>query len=115
MNSKGFLFLAMLLASILLISAEKSHQKDDKANGIDESKGYYGGGWGYGGPWRGGGWGYGGGPWRGGGWGYGGRGGGWGYGGRGGGWGGGYGGPWRGGGGWGGGWPKEHTDAEPQN
>ncbi|KEH40716.1 neuropeptide-like protein 33 [Medicago truncatula] len=106
MNSKGLLFLTMLLASILLISAEKSDKKDDKANGVDESKYGYGG-WGYGGPWRGGyGWGYGG-PWRGGyGWGGPWRGG----------WGGGYGG-WRGG--WGGGWPKEHSDAntdvEPHN
>ncbi|KEH40715.1 TATA-binding protein-associated factor 2N [Medicago truncatula] len=112
MNSKGLLFLTMLLASILLISAEKSDKKDDKANGVDESKYDYDGGLGYGGPWRGG-WGYGdpwrgdygwGGPWRGG-------------------FGDGYGG-WRGGlgggyGGWRGGWPKEHsdinTDAEPHN
>ncbi|XP_045807978.1 glycine-rich cell wall structural protein-like [Trifolium pratense] len=102
MNSKGVFFLAMLLAFMVLISAEKSDKKDDKANGIDENKfGYYGG-WGYGGPWRGG-WRYGG-PWRGG---YG-----WGGPWRGGGWGGGY-------GGWGGGWPKGHNDAninaEPEN
>ncbi|CAJ2674273.1 unnamed protein product [Trifolium pratense] len=109
MNSKALLFLAMLLASNILIFAESAPKDLDNKDDKIDTQGYYGGG-GYGGRWgRGGG-----------GWGGGGRGG-WG-GGRGGGWGGGRGG-W-GGGGWGGGgrgggWPAEnhdaYTDAEPQN
>ncbi|KEH40712.1 glycine-rich RNA-binding protein 10 [Medicago truncatula] len=115
MNSKALLFLAMLLATILLICAESAPKDLDNKDEKIDTNGYYGGG-GYGGPWRGGGYG----GWGGG---YGGRGG---YGGwRGGGWRGGWGGGgWRGGyggghGGWGGGWPNEHhdayTDAEPHN
>ncbi|WJX10426.1 hypothetical protein P8452_01153 [Trifolium repens] len=71
MNSKVLLFLAMLLAAILLISAEAASKDNDEkfnknddnmeTNGVaDESKYGYGWGWGYGGPWRGG---YGG-PWH---------------------------------------------------
>ncbi|KEH40708.1 putative glycine rich protein [Medicago truncatula] len=69
MNSKALLFLAMLLASILLSSAETAPKDLDKnldnqdefyeTNGVDESQ-YVGG------PWRGGGSGYGGGGYGGG-------------------------------------------------
>ncbi|WJX10428.1 hypothetical protein P8452_01155 [Trifolium repens] len=122
MNSKALLFLAMLLASIILIFAESAPKDLDNNDDKIDTQGYYGGG-GYGGPWGGGhgGWGGGHGGWggggRGGGWGGGGHGG-WGGGGRGGGWGGGGRGGW-GGGGRGGGWPAEnhaaYTDAEPEN
>ncbi|GAU36676.1 hypothetical protein TSUD_15890 [Trifolium subterraneum] len=120
MNSKALLFLAMLLASVILIFAESAPKDLDNKDDKIYTQGYYGGGPGYGGPWGGG---------HGGGWG-GGHGGGWGGGhdgwggGHGGGWGGGWGGGrWGGGGrsGWGGGrgWPTEnhdiYNDAKPEN